>query len=140
MKERRTGVPLRWLLIIAFVIEAVVASGWVAYLSYSDSRRRVSEIAGHLRQETSAAIERHVERFLDTPRQINELNARSIRDGVLPPDDPELLARAFWDQVQVFDTVSSIYFGNTAGGVIDAGREGAGGPLYFIGAIDSHIQ
>ena len=33
-------------------------------------------------------------------------------------------------QIQVFDSVTSTYFGYTEGGLVCAGREGAGGSLY----------
>jgi PAS domain-containing protein len=42
------------------------------------------------------------------------------------------LERYFWQQIQVFDSVTSVYFGNTEGGLVDAGREGAEGSLYVI--------
>jgi len=42
------------------------------------------------------------------------------------------MERYFWEQIQKYSSVTSIYFGNTAGGLADAGREGANNELYVM--------
>ncbi|MBM3131384.1 MAG: PAS domain S-box protein, partial [Chloroflexi bacterium] len=68
----------------------------------------------------------------DTPHKINGINADAIRRGLLKLDDPIMLERHFGAEVQLFETVSSVYFGNPAGGLANAGREGAAGALYVM--------
>ena len=38
----------------------------------------------------------------------------------------------FWEKVQIYDSVTSIYFGNPEGGLVSGGQEGADGSLYII--------
>ena len=52
--------------------------------------------------------------------------------GILDHTDKNLLARHFLDQIHTYTNVTSIYFGNQSGGLIDAGREGVDGALYII--------
>ncbi len=127
-----TKIPLRILLILALLAQIILAAGLVGYLSILNEKRAVNDVAEQLRNEITARIEGHLHTFLQTPHQINRINANAIRQGLPAADDPQALERYFWEQIQVFDSVTSIYFGNTKGGLMDAGREGAGGPLYVI--------
>lgn len=125
-------IPLRAVLILPFVTLTVLAVGLVGFLSYRNGQQAVNEVAHQLRAEITAHIENYVDTFLDTPHRINQLNADAIGHGLPAANDPAALERYLWQQIQNFDTVSSIYFGNTAGGLVDAGREGAQGSLYII--------
>ncbi len=125
-------IPLRHILIVSFVIPVVLVAGLVGYLSFRNGQQAVNEVAQQLRGEINARISEHLYTFLATPHQINRLNATAISQRQLTVDDPIPLEHHFWQQVQVFDSVSSIYFGNTSGGMVDAGREGPAGSLYVI--------
>ena len=130
------SLPLQLVLIAPFFALVVIAVGWVGYLSYRNSQQAVNNVARQLRGEITARIAEHLLDFLDTPHRINQLNANTFHQGMLPAAGQEVLAQHFWEQVQVFDSVTSIYFGNTAGGFVGAGREGAGGALYKTGTVN----
>ncbi len=126
------NIPLRLVLILPFVTQIALAVGLVGYLSFRNGQRAVNNVAHQLRSEISARITEHLHTFLDTPHRINQINAQALRQEVLDADDPAALERYLWEQIQAFESVTSIYFGNTEGGLVDAGREGAGGALYVI--------
>ena len=125
-------IPLRILLIVPFVVQIILATGLVGYISFRNGQRAVNNVAHQLRSELANRIEEHLRSFLATPHQINQINANAIRQGTPDASDPAALERYFWEQIQVFDSVTSIYFGNTEGGLVDTGREGAAGSLYVI--------
>ncbi len=125
-------VPLRTLLIIPFVLQLVLVVGGVWYLSFRNGQEAVNQVAHQLRNEITLRIQNHLSRFTHTLHQLNQIHANAIRQGVPPAEKPKALERYFWEQIQLFPTVTSIYFGNPAGGLVDAGREGAGGDLYVI--------
>ncbi|MCB9418285.1 MAG: response regulator [Ardenticatenaceae bacterium] len=127
-----TKVPLRLILIIPFVIQVSLIVGLVGYLSYRNGQQAVNSVAHQLRSEITARIEDHLHSFLAAPHQINQINADAISENMPSAADPAALERHLWQQIQVFDTVTSVYFGNTAGGLVDAGREGPQGSLYVI--------
>ena len=125
-------IPLRLVLIVPFVIQIVVVVGLVGYISFKNGQRAVNNVAHQLRSEITARIEEHLRTLLATPHHINQANANVMHQGLLEANNPTALERYLWEQIQVFDSVSSVYFGNIAGGLVNAGREGAGGPLYII--------
>jgi PAS domain S-box-containing protein len=132
-RERRSiTFPLWSVLIVPFVVQIALAVGLVGYLSFRYGQAAVSDIAQQLHAEIAYRIEEHVRTFLSTPHYINQINAAAMQQGWLAARSPETLERHFWEQVQIFDSVTSIYFGNTAGGLVNAGREGAEGALYVI--------
>ncbi len=130
--EHVTRVPLRRILIVLFATQVLLAVGLVGYFSFRNARGAVNEVAHQLRDEVTTRIEEQLREFLATPHIMNEVNADLIAQGVLDAGDAEALALHFWQQVQAAPSVSSLYFGNTKGGVTDAGREGRGGALYVI--------
>lgn len=125
-------IPLRIVLIAPFVIQVVLVVGLVGYLSFRNGQQAVNDVAHQLRGEINARIEEHLRTFLDTPCNINQINANALGQGWLDAGDQTALERYLWQQIQIFPSVTSIYFGNTAGGLVDAGREGAAGSLYVI--------
>ncbi|MBN1487022.1 MAG: response regulator [Anaerolineae bacterium] len=130
--DKSSKVPLRVILIVPFVIQIVLMVGLVGYISFRNGQQAVNNVASQLRSELTDRIEKHLHTFLAIPHQINQLNVGAIHQGLLAVDDQSALESYFWEQIQVFDSVTSIYFGNTEGGLVDAGREGFRGPLYVI--------
>jgi PAS domain S-box-containing protein len=126
-------------LIVPFLLQLGLVAGLVGTLSFSAGRTAVNDVARRVRNEITLRVQEHLETFLKTPRQINRINADALRQGLPGPDDPEALEHYFWKQIQVFPTVTSLYFGTPDGGLVDAGREGAGGPLYVI-ATDNYTR
>ena len=131
-EDRRRGLSLRALLVIVSLLQALLTAGLIGYFSYRNGRSAVDQAVGRLQQEIGARIEDHLRGFLEVPHLINRLNASAIGQGWLDLEDPAELVRHFWEQIQAFPTVSSIYLGNPSGGLVDAGREGPGGSLYVI--------
>lgn len=115
-----------------FVSLTILAVGLVGYLSFRNGQQAVNDVAHQLRNEITARIKEHLYTFLEIPSQINKSDANLLRSGVLSADNASALERHFWEQIHMFDSVSSIYFGNTEGGLVDAGREGVGGFWYVI--------
>ncbi len=132
VRKRSFKIPLRFALIAPFVVLVTLAVALTGYLSFLNGQLAVNEVADRLRGELMARIEEHLLTFLAIPHQINQLNANAMRQGLLDPGDSDALEGHFLEQVQAFDSVTSIYFGNTAGGLVNAGREGAAGSLYVI--------
>lgn len=130
---RRAGIRLRLVLTVPFLALLILATGLIGWISFRNGQRAVGDISRQLLAEVNARILGHLDAFLDPPRRINGLNADAIGRGAVDPRDQEALQRQFLRQVRVYESVSSAYFGNAAGGLANAGREGGAGPLYVIG-------
>lgn len=125
--------PLHFALILTVVLLIAVVGGLVGYISFRNGQEAVNDVAHQLRSETTARIQEHLQTLLNVPYNINQVNAAMIRQGLLDPTDPAAMELCFWEEIQVFRSVSSIYFGNSQGGLVGAGREVAGDTLYVTG-------
>jgi len=128
--------PLKAVLIVPFVVQILLVAGLVGYLSFRNGHQAVNDLALQLRDEVTHRIKEHLNTFLNTPHQINRLNAAALADGFLNIDDPRALERYFRKQILVFPSVSSIYFGNPRGGLANSGRQVENDTVYVISTDD----
>jgi len=129
-------VSLRVILIASFAAQIIIIAALVGYISFRNGKKSVNTIAQQLRGEVAARIEQHLYAFLDTPRQINQFNVSMMRQGSILPNNVAGMQSHFLEQVKVYETVSSVYFGNADGGIVGSGREGAGGNFYVYNTAD----
>ncbi|GAB6089251.1 ATP-binding protein [Spirochaeta dissipatitropha] len=120
-------------LIILLVAAVIIVMG---SLSYTASRDSIASIADSLKAEVNQRIIEHLDSFFSLPPRINEATAGAIQRGNIPHDDQESLGSYFWELIQIFPGVSSMYFGNPEGGLTNAGREALDGSLYKITTED----
>jgi len=111
----------------ALILGTIAAVG---YFSFLNGQAAVNNVAQQLRSEVSLHIRDHLLSFLDIPHKITQMNSAAIQKGLLDPSNADKMQEFFLEQVQTQPSISSIYFGNAAGGIIGGGREGAGGSLY----------
>jgi PAS domain S-box-containing protein len=129
-------VPLRFVLIVPFVAIIILAVSLIGYSAFINGHKTVNAAARQIRREISARIEDHLRVFLETPRQINEFNAVSLQQGWSDKKNKKALQAYFLEQVKNHNTISSIYFGNTEGGIIGSGREGVTETFYVYATED----
>ncbi len=117
---------------MSFVGLTTIAVALTGYLTYRDGRTAVRDTAAQLSTEIAQQIHNRLQAQLDIPAVINELNASAISRGLLSPDDQRAMERFFAGQVRRIQATSSIYFGNTRGGLANAGRDPTDGSIYVI--------
>ncbi len=127
-------VPLRFLLIFPFIAEIGIFALLVGFISFRNGESIVKELVTVLSAEISGRIESQLRIFLGTPLRLNGITAEFVRDGILNPRDQEAMQRYFLHVVRQNPSITSIYFGNTAGGIAGAGREGAEESFYVTGS------
>lgn len=130
--EKAPRLPLWAILIIPFIIIIVVVVSSMNYLSYQTSQTVVDNIASQLMSEINTRIEFHLKTFLEIPQNINRTNANVFKHHTIDISDMDVIGRYFWEEVQFYETISSMYFGNPEGGLVSSGREGTDGSLYII--------
>ena len=131
MKKNGT-ISLKTILIVPIIALIVIIAGIIGYLSFLNGQKAVNNVAQQLQSEISKRIEDHLSTFLNLPQQINHVNAISIEKGQLNVNNVTSLEHHFWNQVKVFKSVSSIYFGNNQGGLVNSGREKNSDSQYII--------
>jgi len=122
---------LQTVLIVPFVLQIVGAVGLVGYLSFRNGQQAVNDVASQLRREISDRTADQIKTYLKTPHLINATNANGIRLGQLDIKNPQALERHFLKQIQVFNSLSRIYFSNPQGGLASVGHDERGLTVAF---------
>ncbi len=125
--------PLRTILLVPFLVQILVISGLVGYISYRNGQKAVNEVVVQLHSEINARINEYLKTFVETPYHIIQNNAVSINQGLLDYQNQFKMERYFREQINIYKYVSSIYFGNRSGGIANSGREAITGTTYLIG-------
>lgn len=108
---------LQSVLIVPFLLQIFAAVGLTGYFSLRNGQRAVEDLATQLQGEVSDRVNQHLDAFLTTPPQINQINLGATEIGLLDLYDFETTGQYFWQQMQVYD-VSYIAFGDTEGNFI----------------------
>lgn len=108
-------IPLRYALIVPFVLLIVGATGLVGYLSWRNGQRAVNQIVNQLNHEISDRIRQKLSSYLSSPVLINQTNADLIGSGILNGQDTTTLSQHFWRQINLSDAALYLYFGDTQG-------------------------
>ncbi|MBF2074399.1 MAG: PAS domain S-box protein [Synechococcales cyanobacterium C42_A2020_086] len=122
LRSAAKGLPLRTVLVVPFVLPMVGIVGLTGYLTWQQGRRSVNQLVEELQRETSEQVIEKLATYLETPHQINQLNAQAYQLGWLSAENATTLQQHFWEQLQVFPSVTSIYLGNQRGGLLGVGR------------------
>ncbi|MEG5041234.1 MULTISPECIES: PAS domain S-box protein [unclassified Microcoleus] len=103
-------VPIRIVLVVPFALQTFAAVGLTGWLSLRNGRTAVNHVAAQLRTEVTSRIQQHINSYIETPHQINQLNLDAIRLGIVNEQDSDSLQRYFYKQIKIFDKISYIQF------------------------------
>ncbi|NMF59287.1 response regulator [Pseudanabaena yagii] len=112
------NIPLRWILIVPFVMQIVVAVGLVSYLSYRSGHNAVNSLANRLQTEISTRVVEKTTTYLQAIDQVNKNNISALRLGKWSFNDFPSQERQAWEQMQLsaFAKITIIGFGTPLGG------------------------
>ena len=113
-------VSLRTVLIVPFVLQLFAAVGLTGYLSLRNGQKAVNDLASRLQNEVSLRVDQHLNSYLNTARNLAQINADTIDLGLVNPDSQEEMGRFFWKQMQLYN-VGYINFGTKTGEFTGAG-------------------
>ena len=108
-------VPLRIVLIVPFVLLIFGAVGLVGYVSLRNGQQAVNDVASQLRSEIAARVQQYILPYLEKPHLVNQINASAIRLGQLNLEDQNSIEHYFWQQLQLFDSVTASGFATQEG-------------------------
>jgi signal transduction histidine kinase len=114
-------IPLRRLLVWPFVLQIFVAVGLTSYLSLTNGRRAVNQLAEKVQTETTARVQQHLDNYLAIPAKVNQINVDAVQLGLLNLDDFSTTGRYFWKQMRQFD-LGYINYANRKGDFIGIER------------------
>ena len=136
------GLPLRLVLVLPFLLQIFAAVSLTGYLSFLDSKESIEDLATQLMSEVEERIDQHLANYLTVPHQINQLNKNALDLNQLDVKDLTSMERHFWQQSQIFQTVSYIQFGGIDGEFIGLGINDDGSINYqatdFTGSLQTY--
>ncbi|GEM_PF-2687496 len=109
--------------ILPFMGLILFSAGLTSYLSFRNSQQAVNDMTRALRDEITARIEEHLQRYLNVPYLVNQSVFNALTLGTLDPQQPLLIGRSLCQQLQLFPELNSISLANAQGGTINAQRQ-----------------
>jgi signal transduction histidine kinase/DNA-binding NarL/FixJ family response regulator len=97
------SMPLKWLLIIPFILQIIGAVGLVGYLSYHSGEQAVEKLADKLMNQTSHRIEQHLNSFLGKAQEINKTNVDAFESGIIDLNNFTAIGKYFYKQARTFN-------------------------------------
>lgn len=131
--KRGKALKFRTVLALGILAPLFLVGALASFAVGSGAEKSVREAVAALGDETVSNLESRVAAFLETPMRVNEMNVESVLTRRVGYDDPATLESLFLSRVRYTPSVTSVYFGNARGGLVNVGREGPGGSLYAIG-------
>jgi len=108
-------VPLRYVLVVAFVTEIVGAVVVVGWLSFQNGQAAVRDLVDQLQEKTAQRIEQQLNAYLDASQALNRMHVANVATGKLNPDDFADLQPYFWHQLKVQAQSNYFIYANRAG-------------------------
>jgi hypothetical protein len=101
--KKKARIPLKFVLIVPFVLQIIGAVALVGYLSYRSGQQAVEKLADELLTETNNRIKQHLDSYLGKAQEINRMNVNAFKSGVLDLNDFPALGKYFYHQVRTFN-------------------------------------
>lgn len=123
--QHRSQLPLRFVLTLPFVLQTVGTVALVGYLSFRSGQQAVESLSQRLMDEVDERTTFYLQKTLEVPHVVNQLNANAIRLGTMPgfeTTDTATLEKIFLHQILQFPQVSTIAIANERGGMVGAAQ------------------
>ncbi|WP_448570709.1 PAS domain S-box protein [Trichothermofontia sp.] len=108
-------IPLRWVLIVPFVLQTVAIVGVVGYLSYRSGQRTVDRLADQLLAETGTSVVTTIDKYLKVAEDLNRASLAAVKVGVVNPSNLTQLHQYLIQQHHQFQEITSFVFGTPQG-------------------------
>ncbi|MBD2040559.1 diguanylate cyclase domain-containing protein [Microcoleus sp. FACHB-672] len=117
-----TKIPLRIVLVVPFLLQIFAAVGLTGWLSFRNGQKAVNDLTTQLQSAAAARIEERFRPYLETPHIVNQINLDAIEQGLLRPRDLSSIESYFLQQLNLFQAVGYIQWGNEFGEFIGVAR------------------
>ncbi len=122
LRRVKVNLPLRWVLVIPFVVQTVGAVALVGYLSYRSGEQAVENLANQLLRQTSERVGDRLDSYLHAPQEIVTVNRLAVEQGTLKLDNLEQVRQQLWQQILANPSLPGNGFWREDGSAIGYGR------------------
>jgi PAS domain S-box-containing protein len=124
--QAKQKVPLRFILVVPYVVQLAAAVGLVGWFSFTQGQRAVEKVAAQQRVEIARHISDYLDNILAEPTQINQINLAVTEIGALKFSELDRLGRLFHRQLQIFPHIGYINYASEQKDFIGAERQNDG--------------
>jgi signal transduction histidine kinase len=103
--QLRVNVSLRFLLIVPFMMQILLAVSLVGYLSFINGQNAVNDLVTQLMDKTNSLVNQHLNNYLAVPTQLNQMNADAVKAGILDLQNLEASGKYLWKQMQLHENL-----------------------------------
>ncbi|MBX2862030.1 MAG: diguanylate cyclase [Leptolyngbyaceae cyanobacterium MAG.088] len=107
--------PLQWVLVIPFVVQTTSIVGVVGWLFIKNSEQATEDLARQLSRKITLSVEEKFQSLANTPYTFLGINQLMVENNLLDLTDFEQLEKLFWQQIQLKETVDSLYVADKTG-------------------------
>lgn len=111
----RATLPLRWVLLLPFVIQTVGTVSLVGYLSFRNGNAAVGELATQLRTEATARVQEHLQSYLGPPAAVVQSHATAVQQGLLSFERLDQMRAYFARQLRIYPGLDGVYLADEQG-------------------------
>ena len=122
LKKLARKISLRSVLVVSFTIQISTAVGLTGWFSFRNGQQAVSNLASQLSREIASGIEYRIQTYLRIGHMFHRVNEIAIASNNLNKEEISELKEYLWQQIQLFDSVTGVYFGNERGDFIEFER------------------
>jgi signal transduction histidine kinase/ActR/RegA family two-component response regulator len=119
--QKSHHLPLRWLLVVPFVLQIFTAVGLTGYFSLRNGQKAVNNLANQLQNEVTQKVNQHLSHYLSAPQTMAQLTGKQMERGLLDTKDLWGLSQHFYDQIQAFKDFGYVNFGSPTGEFLGVG-------------------
>jgi signal transduction histidine kinase/CheY-like chemotaxis protein len=116
------GMPLKFVLVVPFVLQIFAAVGLTGYLSVRNGQQAVNDLANQLLGKVTNSVDQHLDTYLSSPFQVNQTNLNAVEMGLLDPQNLPQSGQYFWKQMQLYPAFSYVGYSLVDGRSAGAGR------------------
>ena len=122
MNWPKVKLPLRYLLIIPFLLQICIVVVIVGWLSFQSGQQAVDDLANQLINKSERLVQQHLDSFLSVPHEINALSESAIATGILNPNDYSAAGQFYWKQATLHQDISWAGYALPSGELVGAGE------------------
>ncbi|KAM3112493.1 cache domain-containing protein [Phormidesmis sp. 146-33] len=128
MSHPRTqkSVPLSLILVVPLIVQNLTAVVLTGYFSVQNGQKAINQLVTDLESEISDRVDQHLDTYLTSPNQVNQMNLRAIELGLVDLKNLPQLGQYFCEQMQVNPNFSYINFASSIGEFIGIERTTTG--------------
>ncbi|MGK7929549.1 MAG: ATP-binding protein [Spirulina sp.] len=134
--SRPRKLPLRWVLIIPFLVQIFAAVSLVGWLSFRNGQRAIATLARELQGEIAQRIEDRLHTYTEIPAIVHQINGDLVRSGRLNLEDSPEIDRHFLQQLFWFPDLSYICWANERGELMGVFHPDNEGNIFVDRALD----